>query len=84
MVHAYGTRLARMLDGVAARDAMGEDFGGGLTRIEVDYLMRQEWACSTEDLYWRHTKTGLHASADDRQRLGEYLRGVLPALAGLT
>ena len=84
MVHAYGTRLARMLDGVTAREAMGEDFGGGLTRIEVDYLMRQEWACSTEDLYWRHTKTGLHASADDRQRLGEYLRGVLPMLAGLT
>jgi glycerol-3-phosphate dehydrogenase len=73
-----------MLDGVTAREAMGEDFGGGLTRIEVDYLMRQEWACSTEDLYWRHTKTGLHASADDRQRLGEYLRGVLPMLAGLT
>jgi glycerol-3-phosphate dehydrogenase len=84
MVHAYGTRLARLLDGVTARDAMGEDFGGGLTRIEVDYLLRQEWACSAEDLYWRHTKTGLHASPADQQRLAEYLGGALPTLAGVT
>jgi glycerol-3-phosphate dehydrogenase len=63
---------------------MGEDFGGGLTRIEVDYLLREEWACGTDDLYWRHTKTGLHASAADQQRLAEYLRGALPTVAGLT
>jgi glycerol-3-phosphate dehydrogenase len=84
LVHAYGTRLARLLDGVATREAMGEDFGGSLTRIEVDYLMREEWACGTEDLYWRHTKTGLHASAADQQRLAGYLRGALPAIAGLS
>ena len=84
LVHAYGTRLARLLDGVGTREAMGEDFGGGLTRIEVDYLMRQEWARGIEDLYWRHTKTGLHASAADQQRLSDYVRGVVPTLAGLT
>jgi glycerol-3-phosphate dehydrogenase len=84
LVHGYGTRLARLLDGVTTSEAMGEDFGGGLTRIEVDYLMREEWACSAEDLYWRHTKTGLHASAADQQRLAEYLRGALPTLARST
>ncbi|MFI4868381.1 MAG: glycerol-3-phosphate dehydrogenase [Steroidobacterales bacterium] len=81
MVHAYGTRLARLLEGVASREEMGQDFGGGLTQIEVDYLMRHEWAASTEDLYWRHTKTGLHASAADAQRLAEYLRAAHPAEA---
>jgi glycerol-3-phosphate dehydrogenase len=84
LVHAYGTRLARLLDGVTTSEAMGEDFGGGLTRIEVDYLMREEWACGAEDLYWRHTKTGLHASAADQQRLAEYLRGAVPTLARST
>jgi len=83
LVHAYGTRLARLLDGVTTSEAMGEDFGGGLTRIEVDHLMREEWACGVEDLYWRHTKTGLHASAADQQRLAEYLRGASPTLARL-
>jgi glycerol-3-phosphate dehydrogenase len=81
LVHAYGTRLARLLDGVASREAMGQHFGGGLTQIEVDYLVRQEWACSTEDLYWRHTKTGLHASAADEQRLTEFLRSAHRAAA---
>jgi glycerol-3-phosphate dehydrogenase len=78
LVHAYGTRLARLLDGVTTNQAMGEDFGGGLTRIEVDYLRREEWACGVEDLYWRHTKTGLHASAADQQRLAAYLSAALP------
>ena len=78
LVHAYGTRLGRLLDGVATREAMGQDFGGGLTQIEVDHLMRQEWALSTEDLYWRHTKTGLHASAADQQRLAQYLHTAHP------
>ena len=81
MVHAYGTRLARMLEGVASSEAMGQDFGGGLTQIEVDYLMRHEWAASCEDLYWRHTKTGLYASAADVQRLADYLRSAYPARA---
>jgi len=78
LVHAYGTRLARLLDGVTTNQAMGEDFGGGLTRIEVDYLRREEWACGVEDLYWRHTKTGLHTSAADQQRLAAYLSAALP------
>jgi glycerol-3-phosphate dehydrogenase len=78
LVHGYGTRLGRLLEGVATREAMGEDFGGGLTQIEVDYLMRQEWAVDSEDLYWRHTKTGLHASAADAQRLAQYLRTAHP------
>ena len=74
LVHAYGTRLTRLLDGIGSREAMGQDFGGGLTQIEADHLICQEWASSTRDLYWRHTKTGLHASAADEQRLAEYLR----------
>lgn len=60
---------------------MGQDFGGGLTQVEVDYLVRHEWAASTEDLYWRHTKTGLYASAADAQRLAEYLRSAYPSAA---
>ena len=53
---------------------MGEDFGGGLTRVEVDYLVREEWARSAEDIYWRHTKTGLYASPADQQRLAACLQ----------
>jgi glycerol-3-phosphate dehydrogenase len=75
-VHAYGTRLERVLEGVKSRTGLGQSFGGGLTQREVDYLLREEWASSSEDLYWRHTKTGLAASAADRKRLNEYLAGL--------
>ena len=71
---AYGTRIARFLAGVGSRENMGEDFGGGLTRVEVDYLVREEWARSAEDIYWRHTKTGLHATPADQQRLAVWLQ----------
>jgi glycerol-3-phosphate dehydrogenase len=74
LARAYGTRIERLLEGVASREAMGEDFGGGLTRVEVDYLVREEWAVSVEDIYWRHSKTGLHASPAEQQRLTAYLQ----------
>ncbi|MGA3158569.1 MAG: glycerol-3-phosphate dehydrogenase [Steroidobacteraceae bacterium] len=76
LVHAYGTRLERVLESVKSRTGLGQSFGGGLTQREVDYLLREEWASSSEDLYWRHTKTGLAASAADRKRLNEYLAGL--------
>jgi glycerol-3-phosphate dehydrogenase len=73
LARAYGTRATRMLDGVRTRDDMGESFGGGLTRLEVDYLVREEWARSAEDVLWRHTKCGLAATPGDALRLRAYL-----------
>lgn len=86
LARAYGTRISRLLDGVSSREGMGEDFGGGMTRVEVDFLIREEWARSAEDIYWRHSKTGLHASPADQQRLVAYLQVAWqewPAQAGL-
>jgi glycerol-3-phosphate dehydrogenase len=86
LARAYGTRISRLLDGVSSREGMGEDFGGGMTRVEVDFLIREEWARSAEDIYWRHSKTGLHASPAHQQRLVDYLRVTgqeRPAQAGL-
>ena len=61
------------VDGVTSRAGMGESFGGGLTRLEVDYLVREEWARSAEDILWRHTKCGLFAMPEDVERLREYV-----------
>lgn len=73
LARAYGTRAMRLLDGVKSRADMGESFGGGLTRLEVDYLVREEWARSAEDVLWRHTKCGLAATPEDVLRLRAYL-----------
>jgi glycerol-3-phosphate dehydrogenase len=76
LARAYGTRVARLLAGIGSRESMGEAFGGGLTRAEVDFLIREEWATSAEDLYWRHTKAGLYASPADERRLAAYLQSI--------
>ena len=74
LARAYGTRISRLLGDIESCRDMGEDFGGGLTRVEVDFLMGEEWALSVEDLYWRHTKAGLYASPADERRLAAYLK----------
>jgi len=52
---------------------MGEDFGGGLYRSEIDYLVKYEWARTAEDILWRRTKLGLHVPEDTEARLTAYL-----------
>jgi glycerol-3-phosphate dehydrogenase len=73
LAKAYGTRALRLLEPVRSRADMGEHFGGGMTRLEVDYLIREEWARSAEEIFWRHSKTGLRATASDVQRLQAYV-----------
>ena len=73
LARAYGTRARVWLEGARSRADLGEDFGGGMTQREVDYLVREEWARTADDIYWLHSKTGLDATPADRQRLDRYL-----------
>ena len=75
LARAYGTRALRLLDGAQSGTDLGDAFGGGMTAREVDYLVREEWARSARDVYWLHSKTGLHATPDDRKRLDDHLAG---------
>jgi glycerol-3-phosphate dehydrogenase len=73
LARAYGTRAMQMLDGTKSRADLGEELGGGLTRREVDYLVREEFARSAEDILWRHTKCGLFTTPAEVQRLRAYI-----------
>jgi glycerol-3-phosphate dehydrogenase len=73
LVRAYGTRAARIVGEAQSPEALGEDFGGGLTAAEVDYLVDQEWARTAEDILWRRSKLALHVPAGTAQRLTDYL-----------
>lgn len=70
----YGTRTHQMLQGVANVASMGEHFGAGLYECEVDYLMRHEWAVTTDDILWRRTKRGLHGGTELVKALSAYLQ----------
>ena len=73
LTRAYGTRASKVLGSATSDVALGEDFGAGLTEAEVDYLRREEWAVTADDILWRRSKLGLRTSAADKERLNAYL-----------
>jgi glycerol-3-phosphate dehydrogenase len=64
MVHAYGTRLDRVLGEAREPGELGEWFGGELPAAEVRYLMRHEFAETADDVLWRRSKLGLYLDAN--------------------
>ncbi len=70
---AYGTRVSALLDGAASLDDLGEPLGEGLYEAEVNYLVREEWARTAEDILFRRSKLGLHVSDASAARLRAWL-----------
>ncbi|GLQ32668.1 glycerol-3-phosphate dehydrogenase [Litoribrevibacter albus] len=70
---AYGTLCMKFLDTVRSPEDMGTHFGNGLYSCEVDYLVRNEWVISAEDLLWRRTKLGLFLDHQQQNHLNYYL-----------
>jgi glycerol-3-phosphate dehydrogenase len=72
---AYGTRAGRWLGNATGWGGLGRAFGAGLSEAEVDYLRREEWARTAEDVLWRRTKLGLHMNEVEQVALEDYLGG---------
>ena len=72
---AYGTRAGRWLGRASRWEDLGRAFGAGLSEAEVDYLRREEWARTAEDVLWRRTKLGLHMSAAEQAGLRDWMGG---------
>ena len=80
LVHRHGDRAATVLRGVRNVADMGEIFGSGLNLLcerEIEFLIRDEWATSAEDILWRRTKCGLHMDDDERARAAAFIEGKL-------
>jgi glycerol-3-phosphate dehydrogenase len=74
LARRHGTLAYDMLGNACSVADLGEHFGAELYAREVDYLVEREWAISAEDVLWRRTKTGLHLTAGQRERVERYLR----------
>jgi len=70
---AYGTRVWLFLKQTVSIHELGQSFGHGLYAQEVDYLVDQEWAISSQDILKRRTKLYLEFTEDEIQTLDEYL-----------
>ncbi|MPZ12625.1 MAG: glycerol-3-phosphate dehydrogenase [Kiloniellaceae bacterium] len=69
----YGTRAEALLDGAKALPDLGRAFGGLLYEREADFLLRNEWVSSTEDLLERRTKHGLFLTAEQKAGFSNWL-----------
>jgi glycerol-3-phosphate dehydrogenase len=70
---AYGTRVERILCGAATTPDLGEEVLPGLHAREIDYLRREEWAVTAEDILYRRSKLALHVPADGAAALDDWL-----------
>ncbi|MCX7155014.1 MAG: glycerol-3-phosphate dehydrogenase [Rhodocyclales bacterium] len=73
LARAYGSRIAQVLGGASSRAGLGEEVAPGLFEAELNYLRREEWACTAEDVLWRRTRRGLHLSEIQRQRVADWM-----------
>ena len=72
---AYGTGAERVVGPAENLADLGENFGGDLYETEVDYLCREEWADTAEDILWRRSKLGLHLDDAAKEHLAAWLAG---------
>lgn len=90
IARAYGSCARAFLPGGEDCDArpgeppLGEDFGAGLRAAEVDYLMREEWARTAEDVLWRRSQIGMFFDAGQTARLRAYMSSRRLAQAAAT
>jgi glycerol-3-phosphate dehydrogenase len=73
LVHAYGTRAARMLEGARRTEDLGLRFSADLSEREVEWLRRTEWAHTAEDILWRRSKLGLRLSPAETSGLRNWM-----------
>ena len=51
-----------MFGSVHNEEELGINFGATLTQKEVEWLLKEEFATSAEDILWRRSKLGLRLS----------------------
>ena len=73
LAHAYGTRIERVLGSAGALADLGRELLPQLYEREVEYLCREEFALSAEDILWRRSKLGLHLAGTDPGPLERWL-----------
>ncbi len=66
LCRSYGIKMNDWLGGAKSLSDLGQYFGGGLYQREVEYLIKNEWAKTAEDILWRRTKAGLHMNKAER------------------
>ena len=73
VVRSYGTISFNIFGDAEHIDSLGKHFGSGLYKKEVDYLIQEEWARTSDDILFRRSKLGLYYSKDVVKKLNLHL-----------
>ena len=73
LVKAYGNEAFEMLGSVRNEEELGINFGATLTQKEVEWLLKEEFATSAEDILWRRSKLGLRLSEVQVKTLQDWI-----------
>lgn len=73
-LNTYGTLTDNILSGAHEMNDLGLHFSSTLYQREVDYLIKEEWATTIEDILWRRTKFGLTINEVEREELAYYIQ----------
>lgn len=81
LFRAYGTDMQEILKGARFASDLGKSFGP-LSEREIEYLRKNEWVQTADDILWRRSKLGLHMNPEEIQALRNYMgEGVKPKKA---
>jgi glycerol-3-phosphate dehydrogenase len=70
---AYGTRIDHVIGRARSIADLGDEVVPQLHEREIEYLQREEWARTAEDILWRRSKLGLHVPAGAAAALTSWL-----------
>lgn len=76
--HSYGTLSYDIIGKASSMAEMGVCFGHNLYQKEVDYLCREEWARTADDILWRRSKLGYFFSKKEVNSLDNYISQSFP------
>lgn len=78
LVSQYGPKAEALLNDIKVVSDRGRHFGHGLYEFEVQYLIQDEWATSSNDILWRRTYLGTKFTDTETKNLDEWLKTNTP------
>ncbi|MGR3660944.1 MAG: glycerol-3-phosphate dehydrogenase C-terminal domain-containing protein [Paracoccaceae bacterium] len=83
LIRSYGTLAPEILGNSVDINALCQDFSATLYENEVDWLIENERARSSDDIPWHRSKLGLHLNEAQVKVLDEYVRTAIQAMLPL-
>ena len=74
LLRAYGTDVFNLLGDAKSADDLGQYFGGNLYQSEVNWLIKNEFAQTTDDILWRRSKIGLRLTQCEVEKLEKFIQ----------